>query len=175
MVIEAPKDFENIAWTGFCSNPKPCANAAVRIKKWMYLLTSTHTFAKLELMSFEYNGRTFKTHLRHSNPFHDTFYSSEYAQASRWPHEQRGHMYVAIHTDSYGKSLPFLTAMGEYLKSIIPFPATISGEMEVEKLGGPCYSNIMSVQFTIRYDLDDKTAVEKLGNIGFFVNLEYTK
>ena len=84
-------------------------------------------------------------------------------------------MYVAIHTNSYGKSIPFLAAMGEYLKSIIPFQFRINGELEVEKLAGPCYCNIMSVQFMIRYDLDDAAAVEALKNLGFYANLEYVK
>jgi hypothetical protein len=91
------------------------------------------------------------------------------------PHVQQGYMYVAIHTSSYGKSIPFLTAMGEYLKSIIPFQFRMDGEMEVEKLAGPCYSNMMSVQFMIRYDLDDAAAVEALKSLGFFANLEYVK
>jgi hypothetical protein len=54
-------------------------------------------------------------------------------------------MYVSIHTDCYGKSLPFLTAMGEYLKSLIPFSCT-TDEPEVEKLAGPYYEKVVVVK-----------------------------
>jgi hypothetical protein len=108
---------------------------------------------------FAYKGHEYRTHLRYSET-RDTY---------------NGFMYVAIHTDSYGKSLPFLTAMSEHLAAIIPFPFTMDYEPEVEKLAGPCYSNMMSVQFSLRFTIDETEAVASLRKLGFYPGLEYVK
>lgn len=108
---------------------------------------------------FLYNNREFNTHLRFTDP------------ASETNHRM---MWVAVHTDSYSRTITFLTALSEHLKSIIPFKFELTGDPEVFTLGGDRYKNINSIQMPIKYDAslsadDVQTALE---NIGFYSGLE---
>ncbi len=84
-------------------------------------------------------------------------------------------MWVAIHTNSYAKTLPFLEALSTYLKIIIPFPYEMNGDPEVVTLAGPRFKYINSVQFNIQYN--ELNMVDVWGfmeKYGFRIGLENT-
>ena len=83
-----------------------------------------------------------------------------------------GFMYVAAHPESYWKSIGFLAAIAEHLKSIIPFEFVEAGEPEVEVLGGDRYRRIPSVQIRILCEVPAENATAALDKIGFYEGLE---
>lgn len=83
-----------------------------------------------------------------------------------------GTMYVAAHPESYWKSIGFLAAIAEHLKSIIPFEFVQVSEPEIEVLGGTRYRRIPSVQFRILSKAPADIAIASLNKIGFYEGLE---
>jgi hypothetical protein len=110
---------------------------------------------------FIYYKQSFTCHLRHSKP------------------TAPGSLYVAVHTNSYGHSLDFLNSLLRHLthevnKTCMEAGIVVSFESaEVEKLAGPSYKNIFSVETRITFKASAEDVAKQLIKIGSFEGLEY--